>query len=227
MRFLTTLYLLSLLFISSCSDDAPCSCPKDSLTDDSILTVTIGSQIWMSRNLEVTKFKNGDSILQAKSEADWISAKENQKPAWCYYSFDEKNGKIYGKLYNWYAVKDSRGLAPNGYHVPSDNEWGTLIDFLGGANNAGGKLKSTSGWQQNGNGTNNTGFNAIPGGYCHEEGKFEGIGAVGFWWTSTDNSQFNQNSMVARRREISYAGSGVGGTIAYYDNGYSVRCLRD
>ena len=95
-------------------------------------------------NLNVDKFRNGDPIPQAKTNAEWLAAGENKQPAWCYYDNDPANGEKYGKLYNWYAVNDSRGLAPEGYHIPTYAEWTTFMNLLG--NDAGNKMKSTSGW---------------------------------------------------------------------------------
>ena len=107
--------------------------------------VQIGSQIWQSKNLDVATFSNGDRIFEAKSIKDWDDAISSKQPAWCYYNFNPENGKKYGKLYNMYAVMDPRGLAPVGYHIPSENEWEILEKFIG-AENAGKKLKSTNGW---------------------------------------------------------------------------------
>ena len=84
--------------------------------------------------------------MEAKTNEEWNQANENKQPAWCYYENDPKNGAKYGKLYNWYAVNDPRGLAPAGWHVPSDAEWTILSDFLGGESTAGKKMKSLSGW---------------------------------------------------------------------------------
>jgi uncharacterized protein (TIGR02145 family) len=109
--------------------------------------LNIGNQIWMTKNLNVDTFRNGDSIPQAKNIEQWIIAAENKLPAWCFYQFDIQFGKKYGKLYNWYAVNDARGLAPKGYHVPSISEWTVLLDFLGGADVAGKSLKSKDGWE--------------------------------------------------------------------------------
>ena len=95
-------------------------------------TVTIGTQVWMTKNLDLATFRNGDPIPEAKTDEEWEKAGENKQPAWCYYDNDPANGAKYGKLYNWYAVIDSRGLAPVGYHIPSDADWTKLNDFLGG-----------------------------------------------------------------------------------------------
>ena len=106
--------------------------------------VTIGTQVWMTKNLNVSTFRNGDPIPQAKTNEEWEKAGDNKLPAWCYYENDPANGAKYGKLYNWYAVSDSRGLAPVGYHIPSDAEWTKLENFLG--SDAGTKMKTKSGW---------------------------------------------------------------------------------
>jgi uncharacterized protein (TIGR02145 family) len=110
----------------------------------SFKSVKIGAQTWMSENLNVSTFRNGDLIPEAKTNEEWEKAGKNKQPAWCYYNNDPKNGAKYGKLYNWYAVIDPRGLAPEGWHVLSDEEWQTLEDYLG--DDAGKKMKSASGW---------------------------------------------------------------------------------
>ena len=104
-------------------------------------TVTIGSQTWTTKNLDVATFRNGDAIPQAKTDEEWKAAGRNKQPAWCYYENDPKNGTKYGKLYNWYAVNDARGLAPAGWHIPTDEEWTVLSTFLGGGEVAGKKMK--------------------------------------------------------------------------------------
>jgi len=95
-------------------------------------SIQIGEQTWMDKNLDVIKFRNGDPIPQAKNISEWLSAGENSKPTWCFYEFDEKNGANYGKLYNWYAVRDKRGLVPNGWRIPTDSDWVKLFEFLEG-----------------------------------------------------------------------------------------------
>jgi uncharacterized protein (TIGR02145 family) len=109
-----------------------------------IKTVTIGKQVWMLENLNVATFKNGVAIPEVKDEDAWVNAERNQQAAWCYYDNDPKNGEKYGKLYNWYAVDDNNGLCPQGWHVPSDGEWDTLVKYLGGEDVAGAKMKTKS-----------------------------------------------------------------------------------
>jgi uncharacterized protein (TIGR02145 family) len=95
----------------------------------SFKSTKIGKQVWMAENLNVDKFRNGDPIQEVKSQQDWIIADSLKIPVWCYVDFDQAKNKSYGKLYNWYAVSDSRGLAPIGWHVPTKEEWTTLIDY--------------------------------------------------------------------------------------------------
>ncbi len=93
-------------------------------------SVKIGNQVWMTENLNVDRFRNGELIPEAKTKEEWIKAGENKQPAWCYYNNDPSNGKKYGKLYNWYAVSDSRGLAPENWRIPSDKEWVLLVELV-------------------------------------------------------------------------------------------------
>jgi uncharacterized protein (TIGR02145 family) len=189
-------------------------------------TVNIGNQIWMTKNLNVDKFQNGDSIPQAKTKEEWNEAAENKQPAWCYYDNDPANGAKYGKLYNWYAVNDSRGLAPSGYHIPSDAEWEQLIDFLG-RSLAGKKMKSTNGWNYSGNGTNTSGFSGLPsGGRCYY-GKFLYLGGIGIYWTSMDLSTETTNSLTVWGRYLNWDRDTLGRGFNNKNDGYAVRCLKD
>jgi uncharacterized protein (TIGR02145 family) len=108
--------------------------------------VKIGKQTWATANLNVDKFRNGNPIPQAKTPEEMEKAIKNQQPAWCYYDNDPANGEKYGKLYNWYAVNDPRGVAPKGWHLPSNDEWTALVEFLGGEDAALNKIKDSTGW---------------------------------------------------------------------------------
>jgi len=185
-------------------------------------SVKIGTQTWMSVNLNVSTFRNGDPIPQAKTDEEWKKAGDNEQPAWCYYDNDPANGAKYGKLYNWYAVIDPRGLAPEGWHVPSDAEWTKLTDFLGG-DDEGTKMKNTDGWAENGNGTNTSGFSGLPGGLRFNNGAFDYIGGLGYWWSSTEGKT---GSAWSRYLDYGY-GDVKGGSSGGKRGGFSVRCLRD
>jgi uncharacterized protein (TIGR02145 family) len=146
----------------------------------------IGNQVWTNENLNVEHFRNGDLIPESKTATEWEAAGNAKKPAWCYYDNDPKNGKKYGKLYNWYAVNDTRGLAPDGWHVPTDLEWPLLEFNLG--DDAGKKMKSSSGWNHNGNGTNSSGFAGLPGGCRFYDGSFGNVGSIGCWWSASERN---------------------------------------
>ena len=154
--------------------------------------IEIGNQVWMAKNLNVDKFRNGDPIPHANTISKWRKAGQEGQPAWCYYNNNPENGDRYGKLYNWYAVNDLRGLAPEGWRIPSKSEWELLSSYLGGSESAAKQMKSTNGWGKNGAGNNESGFNALPGGAigCGSSRaeyniKFLGFGYLAFFWSST------------------------------------------
>ena len=204
-----------------------CSCKKDNPTDPEPVkyeSVTIGSQIWMLKNLDVDHYRNGDPIPEVKDSATWVNLSSG---AWCYYNNDPAMGAIYGKLYNWFAVNDPRGLAPVGWHVPADSDWTTLTTYIGGVNIAGDKLKEngTSHWPSPNFASNETGFSALPGGQrilgYYGLGFFN-IGDVASWWTTT---QAGTSSAWCELLVSSASYSGKN----YYSRvcGNSVRCIKD
>lgn len=182
-------------------------------------TVTIGSQEWMAENLNVEHYRNGDKIPQVQNKDEW---KKLTTGAWCYYESSTENGKTYGKLYNWYAVNDSRGLAPDGWHIPSDAEWTALIDFLGGNKDAGEKMKSTELWENIKWATNESGFSAIPGGYCDDSYRFKFLGKQSCFWSSTSN-----NTVASWIRELHNNIKDVKRDTFSKKYGLSVRCIKD
>ena len=203
-----------------------------------LTSVTIGTQVWTNKNLDVTTYRDGTTIPQVTDPAAWANLTTG---AWCYYNNDVANGAIYGKLYNWYAVAGihdndpntpNKILAPLGWHVPSDEEWTILIDYLdpnanGGANYpnvAGGKMKATTLWSApNTAASNSSGFTGLPGGYRHVSGLFDVIGRYCFWWSS---SKENGTPYAWYRALFNTIGVVGRGSLSLGD-GYSVRCLRD
>jgi uncharacterized protein (TIGR02145 family) len=183
-------------------------------------TVKIGAQNWAVANLNVSTFRNGDSIPEAKTNKEWVAAGESGKSAWCYYNNDPKNGAKYGKLYNWYAMNDPRGLAPAGWTLATDADWAELGSHLGGQGVAGNKLKSTSLWIDGNNGTNETGFTGLPGGYRVENGTFVNIGSIGTWWSSTESK-----NLTAIDYYLVLSGA-LDRSISPKQRGESVRCIR-
>ena len=153
--------------------------------DSRTSTIKIGNQTWMQNNLNLKRFQNGDIIFNAKSNKEWVDASINKIPAWCYYDNDKKNETRDGILYNWYAVHDSRKLAPKGFEIASDEDWIELSNYLGDSKNSGHKLKSKKDWQQGGNGDNEFKFNSYPTGGRSYDGVFDGFGWGCGWWTST------------------------------------------
>jgi uncharacterized protein (TIGR02145 family) len=186
-------------------------------------TVKIGTQIWMAENLKTTKYRNGDPIPNVTDNPQWISLKTG---ALCLYKNDEANKATYGCLYNWFAVADTRSIAPIGWHVPTDAELTILIDLLGGQVAAGGKLKEagTAHWSgPNTGATNSSGFTALPGGSRGvSDGAFGNINSICNCWSSTAN---NATNAFNRYMGHNYAAAGR----SYYDKkfGYSVRCIKD
>ena len=162
----------------------PCNTPQDT-------TVSICDQVWMKKNLDVDHYRNGDPIPQVTDPTQWANLTTG---AWCYYNNDPANRTTYGKIYNWYAVNDSRGLAPVGWHIPTDAEWTELENCLGGESVAGGKMKETgtTHWlSPNTGATNESGFTALPGGSrSYMNGLYYEIGQSGAWWSSTEFTPF-------------------------------------
>jgi uncharacterized protein (TIGR02145 family) len=186
-------------------------------------TTAIDKQVWMAGNLNVTHFLNGDEIPQATTDEAWAAAAKEGKPAWCYYNNDSTNAK-YGKLYNYYAITDSRGIAPKGFHVPTVANYQTLVKFLGGLHMAGTKLKHTSGWPAHSNGSTNIGFAGLPAGYRMPSGKFMELGTKTSWWTNSGEiptaSQLYTLSLVSISYETLYLKMDKA-------TGCSVRCIKD
>jgi uncharacterized protein (TIGR02145 family) len=183
-------------------------------------TVKIGGQVWMADNLNVDHYRNGDAIREIKDAGQWSNLTSG---SWCYYNSNISNGQVYGKLYNWYAVNDSRGLCPAGWHVPSDEDWTALQNFLGGSEMAGGKLKATTGWNlPNGGANNSSSYNGLPGGCRYVNGSFDAIGNFGYWWSVTENDYDN-----AWGRRLSYVNSDLGRNSVSKLGGFSVRCIKD
>ena len=190
-------------------------------------TVTIGTQIWMAENLKTTIYRNGDPIQNVPDSAQWRGLITG---AYCYYDNDKQYVTAYGCLYNWYAVNDSRNLAPSGWHVPTDTDWSTLNNFLGGEDAAGKKLKEagTTHWGVDFGSINESGFTALPSGrrsYYSSGGilmptHYSDLGLYGFWWTSTESTSINSWNYW-----ISTTVSTKGASPKNY--GLSVRCVKD
>lgn len=216
------------------------------------LTVIIGNQEWMAENLRVTRYNNGDDIHTGLDNTEWSNTTEGAYAIYPHVSIDgldldEEVVSAYGKLYNWYALDDSRGLCPEGWHVPSDSAWTHLVNYVmhrsasinnDEENEAGNRLKSCRQVDSPLDGCNTTehprwnahsthygfdqfGFSALPGGARSSSGGFN-IGSIGYWWTSTVHS----GTDIWYR--VMYSSHGVVGRFSFHmRHGNSVRCMRD
>ena len=205
-------------------------------SDDSFPSVKIGSQVWMSQNLDVTRFRNGDIIPEAKTVKEWQRAVKEGKPAWCYPNDKSKKGGKYGKLYNWYAVNDPRGLAPEGWHIPNYEEVKILRDQASGYGR-GPQFKAREGWHMDCHssyhGNNKTGFAALPAGFRELNGDFDDNreemedykNRYACFWMADKDKEWGENRAMNFRLhacddqfEIEYA---------YWGEGFSVRCIKN
>ena len=194
-----------------------------SATETNESSVNICCQRWMKKNLDVSTYRNGDPIPKVTSNAAWLALTSG---AYCYYNNDSATyAATYGKLYNWYAVNDPRGLAPEGWHIPTEFEWITLGACLEGDEIAGGYIKElgTTNWNlPNTGATNISGFTGLPGGDRYSDGTFANINEVGIWWSATELYYDD-----AWSRNVAYNDVVL---FRYESNrkyGFSVRCIRD
>ncbi len=186
-----------------------------------IIELTIGNQIWMTDNLNVEEFRNGDPIKHIKSAKEWKKAGENGVPAWCYYDNDSNNDAVHGKLYNWHAINDPRGLAPDGWHIPTTDEWNILIEHLGGEKEAGGNLKDliqateiqTSNKQQK--------LKSLTSGFRSDKGSYN-FGKIGSWWSANELGS-SDAFFYFLNYDLDVMMRGYGEK----SNGLSVRCIKD
>ena len=194
-------------------------------------TVLIGEQCWFAENLRSESYENGDAIPSNLSDSDWGNTSSGAVAVFgegnsdCYNDSPDGDAcdeawslSAYGRLYNWYAVDDARGLCPSGWHVSTDGEWTVLTDHLGGESVAGGQMKASYGWNDGGNGTNSSGFSGLPGGFRDYVGYFFGAGALGYWWSS---------SSYGWSRDLDIGVDDVTRSYGNPQSGFSVRCVRD
>lgn len=220
---LISVLLSSLCLLLSCRDQRE----GHQTSSIEIGEIQFGNQIWMDRHLSVKTFRNGDSIPEARSKEEWEKAGREKNPAWCYYENDTSIGKEYGVMYNWYAVNDPRGLAPYGWHVPTNEDWITLENYLG-ISDAGSKMKCDSAQFQNGDTDNNNRFCSLLGGYRSIEGDFIGLGEFTYLTGVTeDKLPESKDKFFIWGRGLHVANSTVMRCGLEKEFGLYVRCLRD
>ncbi|MBN2858121.1 MAG: fibrobacter succinogenes major paralogous domain-containing protein [Candidatus Delongbacteria bacterium] len=224
-----------LIFVSGCSDDNSSTTEPfvdhtgeiGTVTDidgNVYPTIGIGSQIWMAENLKVTHFRNGEEIPEVSDYNEWKNLTGAGRRS---YNNDQLISSVYGSLFNWYAVKDSRLIAPEGWHVPTDDEWDILINWVGGEDSAGVKLKETGfdHWSYPNEGAaNETGFTALPGGWRINMGNFYNINTEGYWWASTNEYLPSSFAHAVCLYNDSLKSDGLA-VIKQF--GLSVRCVKD
>jgi uncharacterized protein (TIGR02145 family) len=204
--------LLSLLLVC---------CSESKIESSDIKSVQIGNQIWMAQNLNVAAFRNGEPIPEAKNQQEWVQAGEKSQPAWCHFNNDPASSEKYGRLYNFYAATDPRGIAPEGWHVASDDEWTQLSNAVGGDVAAGTKLKSKGGWNS-GNGADAVGFAALPAGGRGGTSAFNGQGTVAVYWSTTSKSR-----SIGWYRVLHATRNGFYRESEDKMSGFSLRCVKD
>ena len=190
---------------------------------NSYSVVTIGSQCWMGENLNVTKYRDGSDITVVTDNEEW---KNLTSEAMCSYENDNNNDATYGKLYNWFAVNDPRGICPEGWRPASDNDFRILTEYLDPDDEfAGGRLKEagTEHWLTPNEGANNSsGFTGLPGGMRFREGQFDHIGLRGLFWTTREDGDFEAYFMT-----LTYETPVAHRTHLYKQNGFSCRCIKE
>lgn len=214
----TVVLLFNLVILTYCIE------AQETVTDidgNTYQTVTIGAQVWMKENLKTTHYQNGEAIPLVNVGTEWVNLKTG---AYCNYNNDNSNVAIYGRLYNWYAVVDNQKICPSGWHVPDIDEWIELMNYLGGTEVAGGKMKDTVNWNQpNTGGANSSGFSGLPAGACL--GQFINLGNRADFWSSTENKGIENWAesvdLHYNRTKLFYGG---GGTKLI---GMSIRCIKD
>ncbi|NQT27023.1 fibrobacter succinogenes major paralogous domain-containing protein [candidate division KSB1 bacterium] len=217
------IFIVVLLVILACDKKSPTDrteVPEKTVTDidgNIYHTVTIGTQTWTVENLQTTKYNDGTGIPKVTGTPEWGNLSIG---AYCLYN--NGVGSSYGYLYNWYAVDDNRNIAPSGWHVPSDAEWQILVDFLGGSDIAGDKMKDTTSWIVEVT-YNESGFSALPGGYRNGgDGSFDDRYINAYFWSATEGDNYH-----ALLRSLDAYSSGVSRSNLSKHNGFSVRLIQD
>ena len=243
------LYGLLLLLITVMTSASNLRAAEKDIDGHTINTVSIGGQVWMQENLDVSRYRNGETIRYAATTQDWLDAAASGEGAWSYYKNDAANNGKYGRLYNWYAVHDPRGLAPKGWHIPNTLEFKKLSKALGGVYVAGGKMKSTALWlspnftadnsgqptvcvpdgnvissvcRPNFSADNSSKFSGMPGGMRGTGGSFLFMGENAYFWSSSESTRtISFCSVLSFNHPVVVQGTEHNG------DGMSVRCIRN
>jgi uncharacterized protein (TIGR02145 family) len=218
------LYGLLFLLITVMTPVSDLRAAEKDIDRHTINSVSINGQVWMQENLDVSRYRNGDLIRYAATNQDWLDAAAKGEGAWSYYKNDAASNRKYGRLYNWYAVHDPRGLAPSGWHIPTSQELNKLTKALGGPSVAGGKMKTTGSslWlSPNFAADNSSRFSALPGGMRGTGGGFIFMGENAYFWSSSESTPtISWYSVVSSHLPIIVQGT------EHNADGMSVRCIK-
>jgi len=214
--------IISALLFSYCEKEEP---EVETVSDiDGFVynTVKIGNQVWMKENLKTTRYRDGSVIPLVSSDSEWSATTSG---AYSSYNNENANVSFYGALYNWYAVTDGIGLCPDGWHIPSNDEWTELTEYLGGLEVSGGKMKSTKSeeWSApNAGADNSSGFSAVGAGFRDKTGIYAGLHEVSYIWSSSEYSPIQgiSRKLFYNFQSVSFAGN-------LKETGFSVRCIKD
>jgi uncharacterized protein (TIGR02145 family) len=210
--------LFFLLLFNACGTK-----PPESVTDidgNSYRTLTVGKKIWTAENLDVSRYRNGEQIPEIRDSEEWAKLTTG---AWCWYENNDENGKTYGKLYNWYAVNDPRGLAPEGWHVATDEDWTALAEALGGNKIAGGRIKAARHWKKTDGEAGKSGFDLLPAGARRDtDGAFVLLEEYSRLWSSTE-----KDSIRAWGRAVGHFDPVLRRGEAHKRLGFALRCVKN
>lgn len=235
LNYFSLLLAYYLLFTFSCSNPQQMKEQEEAVTQEKSTfditqiqtevkdnSVIIGDQTWMGENLAVETFRNGDPIAAIQTNPQWQTLGAEGDAVFGHFMNDPTYSAKYGYIYNWYTIADERGVCPTGWRIPTQNDWEQLIDYLGGTEQAGMFLKKDTDWGAGGNGTNASGFAAMPGGFRGYDGISYSAGYMGRFWTSSEHSEY-----FAYGFDMNYDQNSVNQSRGYKLDGFSVRCIKE
>jgi uncharacterized protein (TIGR02145 family) len=214
-------WFVKLLLSGSCLLMISCSGGVKDFDGNLYRTFEVGKSTWMKENLNVAHFRNGDPIPEVRTEEEWVKAGNEGKPACCFFGNDSVNGIKYGRLYNWYAVNDTRGLAPKGWHAATDDDWTYTINYLGGGVLAALKMRTT-GLSEKSTDDELNSFSGLAAGCRNNSGVFYGLDSFGYWWCADE-----LNMEAAWLRVLNYVRCDVNSMEYSKAYGASVRCVKN
>jgi uncharacterized protein (TIGR02145 family) len=216
--FASVLIPITIVILSCKKDKNICPNKVQDNEGNTYNVIQIGNQCWTKENLRTSKFNNGTKITNLID--NWSSSAPASTPAWCNYNNNTTYDATFGKLYNWYTV-EAGNICPTGWHVPTDEDWTILTNYLGGESTAGGKMKTITWYPPNTGASNESNFSGLPAGIRYLNSSLE-IGRLGRWWSSTETSAISARYLSIGTDSVSVKRSGTDKRL-----GFSIRCLKD